>query len=345
MNNSLLRAVSGSFRFTLAVPLLLALGSGCSRPSPGLFQGYVEADYIHVGSPLGGTLRERPVQRGAEIGKGERLFTLENEAETAAVVEAEKRLAQTQARRDNLLKGRRPTEIAALEARVDQARANARLAEEEFDRRTRLARDQVIAPAEMDLVTSQRASTRAALASAEAELSTARLGGREDEINAAEAEVAAASAAVERARWSLNQKTQTAPVGSRVHQTLFEPGEFVPAGQPVVVLLPPGNLKLRFYVPESRVAECGVGTTIEYRHDGAAEWRPGTIRYVATQPEFTPPVIYSRESRTRLVFMVEAAPVAPADPPSPGLAPGLPIEVRLGNPAPVPPVTPAAKRP
>lgn len=299
---------------------------GCSRPPSGFFQGYVEADYVRVGAPLAGTLRERPVARGALVHAGDVLFVLESDAEAAGVTEAEQRLALNRARLENLRKGRRPTEIAALEARVEQARATLKLAEFEYARRERLRRDEVTTASEFEQIQSQRDASRAALALAEADLATAHLGGREDEIRAAEAEVSAASAAVDRARWSLRQKTQTAPVDGRVHETPYEPGEFVPAGQPIVSLLPPAQVKLRFFVPESRVPQCPPGTRVEYRSDGAADWRPASVRYVATQPEFTPPVIYSRETRTKLVFMIEAAGEtnAPIT-----LSPGQPIEVRL----------------
>lgn len=308
------------------VALLIPLIGGCSRPPTDFFQGYVEADYVRVGAPLGGTLRERPVARGAQVHAGDVLFLLESDAEAAGVAEAEQRLALNRARVDNLRKGRRPTEIAALEARVDQARATQKLAEVEYARRERLRRDEVTTASEFEQIQSQRDAARAALALAEADLATARLGARDDEIRAAEAEVAAASAAVDRARWNLRQKTQTAPVDGRVHETPYEPGEFVPAGQPVVTLLPPAQVKLRFFVPEARVPQCPPGTRVEYRSDAATDWRPARVRYVATQPEFTPPVIYSRETRAKLVFLIEAAgetnaPIV--------LSPGQPIEVRL----------------
>lgn len=312
-----------------AVALVLAAGaafaaSGCRRPAGSGYQGYLEAEYVHVGAPVPGTLRQRPVARGDAVTNGTVLFVLEGEAEEAAVTEAERRLAQTRSRLDNLLKGRRPSEIASLEARVAQARATRDLADLELERRRKLRRDDVISAAELDIATSQRTAAQAAVEVAEADLATARLGGREDEIRGAEAERDAAEAALARARWSRDQKTQRSTVSGRIHDTYHEPGEFVATGNPVVSILPPDRIKARFYVPEADLPHLPVGTPVEIVRDGAGAPLKGRVSYLATRPEFTPPVIYSRSTRAKLVFLVEAA-LRPED--TAGLAPGQPVDV------------------
>jgi HlyD family secretion protein len=100
----------------------------------------------------------------------------------------------------------------------------------------------------------------------------------------------------------------------------------VPAGAPVVNLLPPGNIKVRFFVPEREVGALKPGQPVTLACDGCTGPIPAQITYVAPQAEYTPPVIYSRERREKLVFMVEARP-APAD--APKLHPGQPVEVTL----------------
>jgi HlyD family secretion protein len=296
-----------------------------------VYQGYLEGEYVYVAAPVGGALQTLAVARGDTVKPGQILFTLEQEAEVAAVREAEGRLAQAQARLANLRKGRRPTELAAFEAQRRRAEANLELSRAELSRHEELARSQVISPAELDLARARRDADQAALAALEAELETARLGAREDEVRAAEAESAAAEAALTRARWALTQKTQTAPASGRVHDTLFRAGELVPAGLPVVVLLPPESLKARFFVPETAVAMVKIGGTVTLRLDGRAQPAPARVSYVASQPEFTPPVIYSRENRAKLVFMVEAR-LAPED--AAGLHPGQPVEVSTAATAP-----------
>lgn len=306
--------------------LVLGLAGGCrEEASPG-YQGYLEAEWVYVAAPLAGRLERLAVSRGQEVQAGAELFALDPAPEAAAVEEATRRLAQAQARLDNLRKGRRPSEIAALQAQLARAEAQRRWAEAEWERRRQLRAQEVISAAELDLARAQHDADAALVESLRAELETARLGAREDEIRAAEAEVAALTAALERARWALDQKRQTAPVAARVHDTLFREGEFVPAGHPVVVLLPPDRVKARFFVPEPEVAALAPGRMVRLHADGWPAPVQARVTYLATQPEYTPPVIYSRENRAKLVFMVEAVP----DPaPAGTLPPGLPVEVSI----------------
>lgn len=306
----------------------LLAATGCRERTAGGYQGYLEAEFIYVGAPLAGRLTRLAVTRGQEVKAGDLLFELEQTSEAAAVAEAEKRLAQANARLDNLRKGRRPTEIAALAAQLQRAEASLRWAEADLERRRRLLRDDVISAAELDLAQAQRDADAAQVESLRAELETARLGAREDEIRAAEAEVAATAAALERARWALDNKHQIAQADARVHDTLYREGEFVTGGMPVVSLLPPANLKARFFVPEGEVATLRIGGTVQVRVDGRPEPVPATISYVATQAEYTPPVIYNQENRAKLVFMVEAV-IAPAD--ARVLRAGQPVDVKVGR--------------
>jgi len=314
-----------------SIPMLgivgsLFLGGGCAPEPSGAWQGYIEGEFVYVGAPLGGTLSDLAVVRGQEVKTGQRLFDLERDAEGAVAREAEQRLAQGKARLENLTKGRRPTEIAALEAQLERARANLRLSELELERRSKLIQDKVVSPAELDLAKARRDADAAQLASLTAELETARLGARADEIKAAEADVQALEAALAKARWAVAQKSQVAPTNAWVQDTLYRPGEFVAAGNPVVSLLPPENLKVRFFVPQPQLASIQPGQPVSVRIDGVGTPLRATVNYIAPQAEFTPPVIYSQENRAKLVFMVEAA-FAPAD--ARRLRPGQPVDVRL----------------
>jgi HlyD family secretion protein len=311
--------------FLILAGLLLALTQGCSRPAHPSFQGYIEADYLHVAAPVAGILLERPVQRGNSVAKGTPLFTLESAAEQAALAEAKGRLAQSQARLDNLRKGRRPSEIAALSARLAQARATRDLADLDFVRREQLQRQEALSTAELDQARSRRDADHALVAALEAELETARLGARDDEVRAAEQDVISSEATVRRALWSVEQKSQTSTVDAQVQDTLFEPGEFVPLGMPVVSLLPPDKVEVRFYVPQAELPRATPGTTIQVHLDGLPDPLPATIRSVSNQAEFTPPVIFSRESRQKLVFRVKATFDGL---PNPALRPGQPVDVR-----------------
>ncbi len=317
----------------IAAPVVLGLGllagSGCRPPAADIYQGYLEGEFVYVAAPLPGRLVRLAVSRGDEVGSGELLFELEAEPEAAVLAEAEQVHARAAARLEDLRKGLRPTEIAALEARLTRAEADWRWARTECARLEQLWREGVISVAELDRVRARQEADAALVASLRAELETARLGAREDEIRAAEAELAAAAAARDRARWALDNKRRTAPVAGRVHDTLYRVGEFVAAGLPVVALLPPENLKARFFVPEPMLDSVRIGDRIRLRVDGRDAPVPATISHVATQAEYTPPVIYSRENRARLVFMVEAAlpPEAARE-----LKAGQPVEVTIRAP-------------
>jgi HlyD family secretion protein len=309
------------------VPLLLGLGlAGCAPETPGSYQGYLEGEFVYVASPLAGTLTNLAVSRGAEVKAGQLLYVLESEAEAAATREAEERLAQAQARLDDLHKGRRPTELAALEAQLRRANASLALSELELQRRVRLRETNVISAEELDAARTRRDTDQAELVALSADLETARLGARVDEIKAAEADVQALTAALGKARWTLAQKTQRAPADAWVHDTLYRQGEFVAAGNPVISLLPPENVKARFFVPQKELATLRSGQSVWVSFDGAATPYVATVNYIATEAEFTPPVIYSKENRAKLVYMVEAA-FAAAD--ARKLRPGQPVDVRV----------------
>ncbi|MDD5139938.1 MAG: efflux RND transporter periplasmic adaptor subunit [Verrucomicrobiales bacterium] len=140
------------------------------------------------------------------------------------------------------------------------------------------------------------------------------------------AQVASQQAALDKAKWAFDQKQQFAPADATVHDTLYRQGEWVAAGNPVVVLLPPTNLKVRFFVPQEKLPQMKVGGTVSVKCDGAAHAFSATVNYISTQAEYTPPVIFSRETRANLVFMIEAK-FSPTD--AAELRPGQPVDVDL----------------
>lgn len=297
--------------------------AGCNPAPPAGYPGYVEGEFVRVAAPLSGTLLELAVRRGTEVAKEAPLFTLESEQERAARAEAEARVRQAQATLANLEKARRPPEIAAVRAQLAQAQASLRQSEADLVRTQKLVADKFLPPQQRDQALAARDRDRGRVAELTQQLQVANLPARSDEIAAANAEVKAAGDALAQAQWRVEQKSQTAPVAGLVADTLYRAGEWVAAGAPVVSLLPPANVKLRFYIPETRVGSLRIGDAVTVRCDGCGADIPAKVRFIATQAEFTPPVIYSRENRANLVFLVEAWP----DSPNPALHPGLPVEV------------------
>jgi HlyD family secretion protein len=304
--------------------LLVALAlSGCSRPGVHPYQGYLEGEYIYVAAPLAGRLEKLAVAKGTRIEAGAPLFTLEHTAELAGQRQADDQLRAVRARLADLQKGSRPSELAALEARLDQARAAAELSKLELTRQESLHQTKVISDSDYDRSRLTHEKDNRTLDELAAQIATARLGARNDAIAAAQADVAAAEAALARADWSVNQKTQPAPRAALVYDTLYREGEFIAAGQPVVALLPPENLKVRFFVPEAEFAALKAGDAVLVNITG----RPvltAHVSYLSPQPEYTPPILYNRENRAKLVFMVEAV-FTPAD--ARDLHPGQPADV------------------
>jgi len=307
---------------------LLALAvltlAGCTRRTTSVYQGYLEGEFVYLASPLAGHLDQLTVQKGARVTAGTPLFALEQGAELATLREAAERSRQAQARLADLRKGQRPSELAALEARLAQTRTAAEFSTLELERATKLHSTGMIPTEDFDRVRLNHAANTSAIDETAAQLDTARLGGRTDIIAAAEAEAAAAQAALDRAGWSVAQKNQAAPRDGLVYDTLYRQGEFVAAAAPVVVLLPPENIRVRFFVPEAEFGKLKAGDSVKVTLTGRAEPLDARISYLSPQPEYTPPVLYNRENRSKLVFMVEAT-VAPAD--ARDLHPGQPVEV------------------
>jgi HlyD family secretion protein len=303
--------------------------AGCHDAPPAGFPGYVEGEYVRVAAPLSGTLLRLAVERGTEVAKDVPLFALESEQERAARAEAEARVRQAQATLANLEKARRPPEIAAVRAQLAQAQASLRQSDADLVRAQKLVADKFLPPQQRDQALATRDRDRARVAELTQQVQIANLPARSDEIAAATSEVKAATDALAQAQWRIDQKSQVAPAAGIVADTLYRPGEWVAAGSPVVSLLPPGNVKIRFYIPETRVSAVHVGDALVARCDGCGGDIPAKVRFVAPQAEYTPPVIYSRENRAKLVYLVEARP----DAPNPALHPGLPVEVTLAAPA------------
>jgi HlyD family secretion protein len=309
-----------------AVVAVLLLVAGCRRAPAVGWQGYLEGDFVYVASPLAGQLEKLNVLKGSRVEAGATLFALEQSAELSGLREAAERLRQSQAKLMDLRKGQRPSELAALEARLSQASTNAELSARELERATKLHQTAVLSDDDFDRVRLNHETNTKLIVELAAQLATAQLGGRVDAVAAAEADAAASQATVDRAGWSVAHKSQLAPRAALVYDTLFREGEFVAAGQPVVALLPPENIKARFFVPEAEFGALKAGGAVKVAISGQPAPLDAHISYLSPQPEYTPPVLYNRENRSKLVFMVEASfePVAARD-----LHPGQPVDVSL----------------
>jgi HlyD family secretion protein len=301
--------------------------TGCDKAPSDLVPGYVEGEYVYVASPYGGALSTLSVRRGTRVSAGDPLFALEQVSEKATRDEAERKLSQARANLEDRRKGKRPSEIASLRAQLQQAQAALQLSLREVVRQEGLAAVPGAAvEVEVDRARSARDQNQQRVSQLEADLNTALLGSRTDQVVAAEAEVRAKEAALAKAEWDLAQKRQVAPKTGFVFDTLYREGEWVPAGRPVVVLLPPDHIKVRVFVSQLRLGAIRLGDSVQVMVDGVQGSLPGRVGYISPKAEYTPPVLYSQGSRDKLVFLVEvlfdqAAAV--------NLHPGQPVDVQF----------------
>ncbi|MEN9468827.1 MAG: hypothetical protein RL630_560 [Verrucomicrobiota bacterium] len=306
--------------------LVALLGASCEKSDPSLVQGYIEGEFVHVASPFGGRLENLAVERGQEIEKGTLLFALEETSERAARDEALRRVDQARAELQDSKTGQRPSEIQTLEAQLGEMRAALVLADIELERQQKLLATNVASKRDFDIARAQHDENTQRVAQLEATLVTAKLGSREDQIRAAEQNLLAQQAALQAAEWNLSQKKQFAQQAALVSDTLYRPGDWVESAKPAVVLLPPGNVKVRVFVSQEQVGRVQIGSAGEVLVDGVEKPFPARVTYISPRAEFTPPVIFSQSMREKFAFLVELS----VDPETARkLHPGQPVDVRL----------------
>ena len=311
-------------RFILIL-LAITVMTGCTEEDmTGIYQGYVEGKYVELAPAIAGTLMEMSVHEGQRVQRGDPIFSLDAQREQEALQEATQQAAAAQARYEDMTKGKRQQEIDVLGAQLQQAQAQRKLARLQLQRTRDLYNEHMVPKSDLDVAESNDRRTAASVKELQGQLEVARLAARNDLITAAKREVDAADAAVAQTKWSLDQKNGYAPRDAWVEKVYRRAGEWVPAGAPVVSLLPDANRVVRFFVPEPELQSLKPGQALKVTCDSCPGDISAHVSSISTQAEFTPPVIYSRSRREDLVFMVEAQ----IDQPEKfTLHPGMPVEV------------------
>jgi HlyD family secretion protein len=314
----------------LAVAAAIVAGGwwwyGHRAPPPTRWQGYADADFVKVGPTQQGLLTEINVARGDQVAAGAPLFAQDDTADRAARDQAARQVHQAQEQLANLQAASKPTEIEQAEANLADAKATLARTKADLERGEFLASSGTMAAETLDQRRADFQSASAKVAALEAALAQARAPyGRAQEITAQQAAMRAAKAALEITEWRLSQRHVRSPAAGRIADVLARPGETMAAGAPVVSLLPPGNIFVRFFIAEADLSALHLGDRVAIACDGCPGDLSGTISFIAPRAEYTPPVIYSDESRSKLVFMIEARP--PPDQASP-INPGQPVVVR-----------------
>ena len=320
-------ARTGLLRGTSALFLCASI-AGCGERAEKPFTGYMEAELLLVGAEQTGRIVSLAVDEGGSVRPGQTLFVIDDRTSRAETEQALARVSAAEARvADTRASVQTPADIAVLESARERAEAAAILSSRDYDRHRTLARRGFVSQALLDEKRAAMERDAASLTEARRRIAQGRQPGRPDEIEAAEATLSEARAASREASIDLGKSSVASPAAGSVEQVFFRAGEVVAAGQPVVALLPPERLKVRFFVPETLLAEARIGRIVTVACDSCPANLTARIGFVSRDAEFTPPIILSQGERERLVFLVEAVPLGATG----GLAAGQPIEVSFAD--------------
>ncbi len=309
-------------------PILLALLlAACGDGSSSSWQGYVEGDPLLVGPKAPGQLSKLAVDSGARVEQGTLLFMLDADTVLARRDQALARRQQAEAQLEDLTKGKRPEEIAVVDAQIHEAEARYAVTQREYERLERLVATKVASVKAFDAAKGDRDVAAAELERLKRERRSQLLPGRADAVEAARRNVAAAEALLAEAETALRERSVYAPRAGAVQDVYFREGEVVAEGRPVMSILPPAGRKVMFYVPEADLARVRQGASVDIGCDNCPPGMTAKVTFVSGEAEFTPPVIFSVKTREKLVYKVEAVPNANAA----SLKPGQPVDVVLGN--------------
>lgn len=300
--------------------------TGCD--SKQTYLGYVEGQLTYVSAPVGGRLQTMAVVRGQTVKTGDKLFSLDPLPESTDVAGAQANVNQLSATLADKMKGSRPSEINAISQQLAAAQAQVDYSKKDLARKQELAKKGVIEKSQLDVAEQNEKVAEANVKQIQANLTTAKLPARSEQIQALQAQLSAAQETLHHEQWLLQQKTISAPTNAQVFDIYYQIGEQVAANQAVLSLLAPTDIKVVFFVDQEALAKIKSGQKITIKCDGCRSALPATIRFISPSAEFTPPIIYSRSARSKLVYEVEATfDPATAQKKQVSLHPGQPVDV------------------
>lgn len=271
------------------------------------YNGYITADYLYLSSNYEGQLIESFVKRGDSITSKEKLCQLDTMPQIQWLNQYKDQFIQQKELYDDMLLGQRDPVIQGSIADIKQSEAKLRLATISFQRAKKLYAAQAISAQTYDIALALYESTKEKVTESKASLENNKLGSRHHQIQAQKAAAQAAAAQAKAYQWELQQKTISAPTNGIVFDVYYKPGEHVPAGSPILSMIAPQYIYAEFYVQEKDLSQLKLGQNIQFTCDGCKTTGTATINYISSTAEYTPPVIYSNQSRSKLVYQVKAA--------------------------------------
>ena len=312
------------FKSVIVILLLcFALLTACEKAEEETgYVGYVEAEWRYIAAPGSGWLVARPAREGMTVNIGDLLFELDDDLEQVAISEANSQIEKAAAEAENLSTGARPAEIRALEAQLAEAQARLTQVSSERDRVLPLVERGLEPANRRDQVEANFDVAAAAVNAARENIEVGQMAARNALRTAADATLRTAEAARTSAEVRLAKRSVAAAVNGTVTEVFQHVGEFVTMGTPVLAIQPDDALKIRFFVAHNELTQFSLGQTVAVQSEGLTRPINATVTRIATEAEFTPPVIYSEAVRDKLVFMIEAI-----LPPGSGLLPGIAVDV------------------
>ncbi|WP_375164869.1 HlyD family secretion protein [Vibrio sp. D173a] len=286
---------------TLALTLLTA----CSKDDGQQALGTLERDRVTFTATSSEIIRALPIKEGSQVTEGEVLVQLDTKNQEAVLAHAVAEQAKADAYLLKLTNGERPEDIAAAQARVARAEAQLVEAQKNYQRKAELVRKKLISQSEKDTALAARDSARAELDSSQEEFSKLTAGSRPEDIEQAKAALMAAKADVALQDQKLAELTITATRDGLLDNLPFNLGERVPVNGVVAVIQASRVPYARVYVPANYRVDFVPGKTVSVHVDGVEQPYSGTVRWVATEPSFTPYFALTEEERSRLMYLAE----------------------------------------
>jgi len=271
-----------------------------------VFPGYLEGEFVYSSASFGGMIKDVCVKRGDEIKEGQIIFVLDKTSKETELDFYNFALTASLSMVKDLQKGMQEPYVRAAEANIGSVIALKDWYNINYKRYGWLVSKNAQPQTEYEKYKYNLEKYSKDLEEAIANLDIANLPAREDRISAAIALSNALKEKIENAKWELSQMTQYAPQQALVFDTIYHKGEYAGAGQPVAILLPPENIKARFFVSGNVLNKLKIGQKVSVSALGKNDI-PAVINYISSKVEYTPPVIYSEQNRDKLVYMIEAS--------------------------------------
>ena len=303
----------------------LLLLSACESDSQGIALGTLERDRIALSATASEVVTQRPVEPGSQVEKGQLLLQLDDRLQTAQLNKARAEVAQAQASLQKLQSGARPEEIAVAKAKVDGARAALVVSKASYQRALDLKKQNLASDSTLDEALAKRDASLASLQSAEEQLLLLTHGARKEDLQIAQARLDAAQATLVSAQKQLADLTIRATRSGILDDLPWNLGERVTRGSPLAIILAGKAPYARVYIPEPYRVKLKPGDSLTLHVDGLDHSIKGTLRWISTQPAFTPYYALNQQERARLMYLARIQlPDSEATLPN-----GIPVQVEL----------------